>query len=164
MKILEGDGYRDQNNKEANAVAKRLYQEAVELDPNYAMAHVGLARSLRMDWYLGASESLKDALSNAMKSAEKAIELDNSSAEAHATLSLIFVNMRQHDKAIEAGERAVTLNPNSAMALYTLGLCLNYSYRSEEALPLLRQAIRLNPFVPGYYQPFWYRLPRNRKV
>ncbi len=39
LKVLEADGYRTQNNKEANAVAKRLSQEAVELDPNYPMAH-----------------------------------------------------------------------------------------------------------------------------
>ena len=154
LKILEADGYRNQNNREANAVAKRLYQEAVELDPNYAMAHIGLARSLRMDWYFGPRESLKDALSKAMESAERAIELDNSSAEAHATLSTIFVNLRQHDRAIEVGGRAVTLNPDSAMALYALGMSLNYSWRSEEALLLLRQAIRLNPFVPGYYHHF----------
>jgi adenylate cyclase len=154
LKVLEGDGYRNQNNKEANTVATRLYQEAVELDPNYAMAYIGLARSLRMHWYFGHSESLKEALSQAMESAEKAIELDNSSAEAHAALSTIFVNMRQHDRAIEFGERAVTLGPSSAMALYALGMSLNYSWRSEEALPLLRQAIRLNPFVPGYYHHF----------
>jgi adenylate cyclase len=154
LKVLEADGYRNQNNKEANAVAKRLYQEAVELDPNYAMAHIGLARSLRMDWYFGPREALEEALSKAMESAEKAIELDDSSAEAHAALSSIFVNMRQHDRAIEVGERAVTLDPNSAMALYALGMSLNYSWKSEEALPLLRQAIRLNPFVPGYYHHF----------
>ena len=93
-----------------------------------------------------------------MKSAQKAVELDNSSAEAHAALEQYLLMMRQHDKAIEAGERAVTLNPNSAMALYTLAMCLNYSGRSEEALPLLRQAIRLNPFRAGPYRLFAHRL------
>ena len=43
LKVLEADGYRTQSNKEANAVAMRLSQEAVELDPNYPMAHRDLA-------------------------------------------------------------------------------------------------------------------------
>jgi len=154
LKLLEGNVYRYQNNKEANAVAKRLYQEALALDPNYTMAYICLARAHGLDVWLGASESPKETLSNAMKLAQKAIELDNSSAEAHATLSFIFLAMRQHDKAIEVGERAVALDPDNAMAVFTLGISLNYSWRSEEALPLLRQALRLNPFVPNYYHHF----------
>jgi adenylate cyclase len=154
LKVLEGDGYRNKSNKEANAVAIRLYQEAVELDPNYAMAYVGLARAYGFAVWLGASESPKETLSNAMKSAQQAIELDNSSADAHAALASVFLVMRQYDKAVEVGERAVTLNPDSAMALYTLGACLNYSERGEEALPLFKRAIRLNPFVPRYYHLF----------
>jgi tetratricopeptide (TPR) repeat protein len=154
LKVLEGDGYRNQNNKEANAVAERLYQEAVDLDPNYPMANIGLARAIGLDVLFGVGKSPEETLSNAMRWAQKAVELDNSLAEAYAAVSSNFVFMRQHDKAIEAGERAVMLDPNSAMALYTLGMCLNYSYRSEEALPLLKQAIRLNPFVPRYYHHF----------
>ena len=151
LKSMECDGYRDQNNKDANAVAKRLCQEATELDPNYAMPHVGLARCWVGDLYFAASESPKETLTKAMKSAEKAIELDNSLAEAHAAMSLVLVMLRHYDTAIEARERAVSLNPNSAIALYTLALCLNYSYRSEEALPLVQKAVRLNPLVPRYY-------------
>ncbi len=46
LKVLEAAGYRNQINKEANAVAKRLLQEAVRLDPNYAMAHIDLSFTL----------------------------------------------------------------------------------------------------------------------
>ncbi|ABK16877.1 adenylate/guanylate cyclase domain-containing protein [Syntrophobacter fumaroxidans] len=154
LKVLEGEWYRNQNNKEANNVAKRLYHEAVELDPAYAMAYVGLARAQGFDVWLGASKSPKETLADAMKSARKAIELDDSSAEANAAASAVLVAMREHEKAIEVGERAVTLNPNSANALYTLGMVLNYAGRSEEALPLLRQAVRFNPVVPKYYHHF----------
>ena len=75
---------------------------------------------------------------------QKAVELDNSSAEAQAAVSHVFLLMHQYDKAIESGERAVKINPNSARALYFLALALNCSFRNEEALPLLRQAIVLN--------------------
>ena len=154
LKVLEGDGYMRQYNKETNAVAVRLYLEAIELDTNYAMAHTRLSRTYTTDVYLRPAESSEEKLSNAVKSAQKAIELDSSSAEAHAALSYAFLTMRQHDKAIEVGERAVRLNPNSASALFTLSQSLHYSGRWEDALPLLRQAIRLNPWVPIFYTYF----------
>ena len=46
LKVLEADGYGYQSNKEANAVAQRLLQEAVRLDPNYAQAHIYLSGML----------------------------------------------------------------------------------------------------------------------
>jgi adenylate cyclase len=152
LKLLEGFGYGIQGTKEANAEAKRLHQEAIALDPNWAMPYAYLADRVYMDLFLGASESPKETLSNAMKLAQKAVELDNSSAEAHAAVSEILLGMRQHDKAIEAGERAVTLNPNNHWANANLAHCLFYAGRSEESLLFSRQAIRLNPFRLGVYR------------
>jgi adenylate cyclase len=151
LKVLEAAGYGYEMNKEANAVAKRLLQEAVRLDPNYAQAHIYLSIALAREVWLGASESPQEMLSNAMKSAQRAFELDNSSAEAQAAVSRVFLLSRQHDKAIETAERAVRLDPNSAIANHFLAMALNYSFRNEEAFPLIRQGIRLNPFYPNLY-------------
>jgi len=151
LKVVEGDGYYYQYNKKGNAVATRLYREALELDPNYTTAYIRLSLALTGSVYYGNSESPKETLSNAMKLAQKAVELDSSSAEAHAVVGWVFLWMRQHDKAIEFGKRAVSLDPNITWALHTLASSLAASWRGEEALPLLRQAIRLNPFVPNYY-------------
>jgi adenylate cyclase len=151
LKVVEGDGYYYQDNKEGNNVAMRLYREALELDPKYALAYTRLSRALWRNVIYGASESPQETLSNAMKLAQKAVELDSSSAEAHAAVSVISVQMHQDDKAIEFGERAVRINPNSSLALWALAFSLSNSERGEEALPLIRQAIRVNPFVPSYY-------------
>ena len=115
------------------------------------MAHSYLSGILGQEVWLGASESPQETLSNAMKEAQRAIELDNSSAEAQAAVGHVFLLLRQHDKAIESGERAVRLDPNNARAIVFLAMSLNYSFRNEEAIPLLRQAIRLNPFFPQLY-------------
>jgi len=154
LRVLEADWFRLQNNKEANAMAIRLSHEAVELDPNYPMAHRALALTLLNDALFGASKSPEETLSNAMKSAQKAVELDSSGAVVYATLGAVFLWMRQHDKAIDVAERAVALDPNSPTALHVLAMCLNYSFRSEEALPLERQAVRLNPFSTPIYHHF----------
>jgi adenylate cyclase len=151
LDVLEAAGYRYQHTKETTAVAKRLLEEAVSLDPNYAMAHTDLANTIAMEVWTMASESPEETLAKAMKEAQRAVELDNSSAEAQAAVSHVFLLLHQYDKAIESGEQAVKLNPNSARALYFLALALNCSFRPEEALPLLRQAIVLNPFFPQEY-------------
>jgi adenylate cyclase len=151
MKVLEADAYRYQMNQEANVVAKRLLQEALRLDPNYPLAHIDLSCALAADVWLGASESPRETLAQAMKEAQRAVELDSSSVEAQAAVSYILLMLHQHDQAIEAGERAVKLNPNSLYALIALALPLIYSFRCEEALPFIRQAIRLDPLYPQTY-------------
>jgi adenylate cyclase len=154
LKVLEGFWYINQSNKEANMVAKRLYSEAIELDPNYVEPYVLLAASYMLDLWYGASESPKETLSNEMKMAQKAVALDNSNASAQAALSHVLLMMRQHDKAIEAGERALKLDPNDPGAMHSLAIALNCSWRAEEALPLLRQGVRLNPFFSGINRQF----------
>jgi adenylate cyclase len=151
LNVLEATGYRNQHTKETTAVAKRLLEEAVRLDPNYAMAHTDLANTTAMELWTGASQSPQETLAKAMKSAQRAVELDSTSAEAQAAVSHVYLLSHQHDKAIEVGERAVSLNPNSARALFFLALALNHSFRGEEALPVLRQAILLNPMFPQQY-------------
>jgi adenylate cyclase len=152
LKVLEGSGYHRQYNKESEAKAIRLYREAIALDPHYSQAYYSLSFALANTVLFGASESPKETLSEAMKSAQKAVQLDNSSAEARAAVSNAFLMMRQYDKAIEAAERDVKLNPNSSSALGQLAQCLVWTWRGEEALPVVRQAIRLNPFVPSQYR------------
>ncbi len=154
LKVSEAAWYRNQNNKGANAVSKRLLEEAVRLDPNYITAHIALSYTLAKEVWLGASESPRETLANAMKEANRAIELDSSSADAQAAASNVFLLLHQNDKAIEVAERAVKLNPNSGSANFFLATALNYSFRSEEALPLLRQIIRSNPFSPAAYYQF----------
>jgi adenylate cyclase len=154
LKVLEAAWYRDQSNKEANAVSKRLLQEALRLDPNYASAHIALSYTLAREVWLCSSESPQETLSDAMKEAQRAIELDNSSAEAKTAVSNVFLLLHQHDKAIEVAQQAVRLNPDSVSAIFFLAMSLNYSFRSEEALPLFRQIIRLSPFVPAFYFQF----------
>jgi adenylate cyclase len=151
LEVLEGVWYRYKGNKEANAVALRLLEEAVRLDPNYAEAHSELADTLSTEVWLGASESPQETLAQAMREAQRAVELDSSSSDAQAAVSQILLLLHQHDKAIEAAERAVRLDPNNARAIYFIALSLNYSFRGKEALPWLQQAIRLNPLIPYFH-------------
>jgi adenylate cyclase len=104
-----------------------------------------------MDVLYGSSKSPRDSLAKGLKLTQKALALDDSSADAHSWLGFVYTMMRQHDKGVDEAERAVALNPNFADAYNRLGLVLRFTGRPEEAIPALKKAIRLNPFPPGVY-------------
>jgi adenylate cyclase len=135
--------------KEKSVLARRLAQEAVHLDPNYSEAYRELAATYVLDVYLGMSKSPRESLKRAVELSQKAIALDNSNAHAHSLLAVIYLLLRQHDKAVAAVERAHELEPNSPQALYRYGHVLWAVGRWEEALPFYEEAMRLNPIPPN---------------
>ena len=144
-KYFEADFYLSQFNKEANIKAKQLFEEAINLEPEYFGAYAGLAYAHFMDVHLGLSSSPRESLGKAVKLCKKAITLDESQDMPHRILGHIYAISRKFDKAIAEGELAIALNPNSAMAYKTLGRTLNYAGRPEEAIDLLKKGVRLNP-------------------
>ncbi len=138
-------------NKEANAQARGLLEEAIALDPEYPRLYVGLAMTHIMDVWFSTTESNEQSLARAFELAQKAISLDDSNAAAYSTLGWVYAMKRQYDKAIAECERAVSLSPNSADNLMRLGLVLTWAGRAEEGTKYLQQAIRLYPFPPASY-------------
>ena len=151
LKYLQSMVTVRQFNIESNALAKQLAQEAIALDPEYAMAYRALSTAHQMDVWLGTSKSPKQSKAKAMELLQKAIELDPTYAEAHGHLGFVFSMMGEHDKAVAKAEQAVTLNPNSAYAHMVLGHTLRFAGRHEEAIPEYKKAIRLNPMPPTNY-------------
>ena len=130
------------------AEAIDYFQQAVELDPDYALAWVGLADSQYL--YMLYSGMLRDAEDEAyleMKVAlDHAFELNDSLGEAYATLA-VFHRMRNRDSvAAEAAfKQALELNPNYATAHQWYGSILNSLGRPEESLIQRRKAQELDP-------------------
>ena len=151
LKYLQSMVTVRQFNIESNALAKQLAQEAIALDPEYAMAYRALSTAHQMDVWLGTSKSPKQSKAKAMELLQKAIELDPTYAEAHGHLGFVFSMMGEHDKAVAKAEQAVALNPNSAYAHMVLGHTLRFAGRHEEAIPEYKKAIRLNPMPPTNY-------------
>ena len=151
IKYLQAIDKISQFNRESNALGKQLAQEAIALDPEYAMAYGALHRTHVVDVWLGTSKSPKQSIAKAMELIQKAIELDATYAEAHGHLGFLFSMIGKHDKAVAKGEQAVALNPNSAYAHMILGHTLRFAGRWEEAIPEYKKAIRLNPIPPTNY-------------
>jgi adenylate cyclase len=149
IKYLQAQDYWYRANKEANLQARKLVEEAIALDPEYANAYNLLAATHTLDVYLGSSKSPRKSLKEASKLAQKAIALDESYPNPYGLLANIYGLQRQHEKAIAQAERMVALAPNTADSYWFLGMQLFYGDRKEEAVQSLEKLIRLDPKAPA---------------
>jgi tetratricopeptide (TPR) repeat protein len=128
----------------ALAEAERLFREALELDPAFALAHVGLADVLRMQHeYSGVP--LKSALAQAEPTVARALALDPNSADAWASAASIELQKQQLDRSESMFQRAIGLNPNLAAARHWYSMLLRDSGRLDESLAQIEQAVALDP-------------------
>ncbi len=122
-----------------------FFQKAIDLDPKYALAWFGLAEANR-SLAISSDVLSKDCLPRAKAAAMKALEIDDSLAEAHASLSFALV---WYDWDWAGGEkharRAVALNPNSALARFAHAYVLSYLGRHDEAIAEGARATQLEP-------------------
>ena len=126
--------------------ALNYFQEAIDKDPGFALAYAGLADTyVLLSGYAAASP--KESLPKAKAAAAKALELDNTLGEAHASLAqAVFAYDFDFAKANQEFQRAIELNPNYATAhqwyaesgLAALG-------RFDEAIAEIKRALELDP-------------------
>ncbi len=121
------------------------FRRAIDIDPTYALAYAGLADSYNMRGSYGHAPP-KDVMPRAKAAAVKALEIDSTLAEAHASLGYAYAT---YDWDWKAGEReykrAIELNPNYATAHHWYGLYLTTMGRSDEAVDELERARVLDP-------------------
>jgi DNA-binding winged helix-turn-helix (wHTH) protein/tetratricopeptide (TPR) repeat protein len=128
--------------------ALTLFEQALVLDPDYAMAHAGLAST----YLLMASTALlrplpvDEAMPMARRAAQRAITLDEGLAEAWAALGRVKMEYDWDWDGAEADlAHAVALNPSSVEALGTFGQFLSAMGRHDEAVEAMERARRLDP-------------------
>jgi TolB-like protein/Tfp pilus assembly protein PilF len=120
------------------------YDEAIAKDPGYALAYVGLADSHLLLSAYGAI-SPKESVPPARAALKKALELDDSLAQAHASSGLLATIELDVNRAISELERAIQLNPNYATAHHWLALPLMGIGQSDRAIIEAKRAIELDP-------------------
>jgi len=131
------------------AEAAGYFQRAVELDPEYALAYVGLADTYMLLGDYGAW-SLDEMLSKAEPALDKALELNDQLAEAYASMGAIKTKTGEYAEAEAAHLRAIELDPNYATTYHWYGdLLVTYLHRFEEAVPLLERAREIDPLSPS---------------
>jgi len=147
---LRGSDYFFRFTKEANAQAREMFERAIDLDPEYALAHSLLGLTHWMEWSFGWSRD-PQSLDRAFELAQRATSLDDSVSVAHSLLGKVHLWKKQHGQAIAELEKTIALNPNYADGLAGLGEILYFAGRPEEAIGLIKKAMRLNPKYPVWY-------------
>lgn len=121
------------------------FREAIDLDPLFALAYVGLADSYILQSLYGAKPA-QDVMPKARAAANKALEIDSQLAEAHASLALVKFLFEYDWAGAEDGfKQALELKPNYATAQQWYGNYLTMAGRHEEAMAALQRASELDP-------------------
>ena len=147
---LRGLDYYFRFTKDAHAQALKMFEKAIELDPEYALAYSWLGLTHLHRWTHGWNRDPK-VRDLAFDLAQKALDLDDSLSEPHRIMGDIYLYKKQHEKAIAERKRSVSLNPNNADAIAGLGEAFIYNGQLEEGITLIEKAIRLNPHHHAYY-------------
>ena len=180
---LKGQFYAHKGGRNNVLQAIDYFNKAIEKDPNYALAYAALA--LTYDSYplyniappaeyrpkakaaairaVELDDSLAEAhvasghfQANAEQEFRRAIELNPNYAEAHHALCILLPYSKRFDEAIAEGRKAQELDPSSAVITTSLGAAHAFARRPDEAIEILRRAHEMDPtlYVPLGYLGF----------
>ena len=144
---LKGRYYWNERSREALEKAIKYFEEAIKRDPRFALAYSGLADSYRVlvdHGYLAPSEGSPKA----KEAARKALELDETLAEAHTSLASILSLQWDWCGAEEEFAKALRSNPNYATAHHWYSIHLMTVGRLDEAFKEVKIAGELDPLSP----------------
>ena len=142
---LEGLHYWNKRTGKDLSTAIELFNQAIDKDPKYALAYVGLADSYSLLTIFSDARP-RDAFPRAKAAALKALEINETLAEAHNSLAYVYEYYDWNWKAAEAEfKRALALNPNYAMAHYWYGELLGWLGSYEESIQEMKRALELDP-------------------
>lgn len=146
---LKGRYYLNTRKSENFEKAIQNFQQAIEREPDYALAYAGLSDTYTemSYWSFGLP---KETLPKARSAAQKAIEFDETLSESHSSLGAVAEDY-DWDFALAEKEyvRAVELNPNNAVAFDRYGGFLCEQKRFREGLAKLERAAELDPLSLG---------------
>ncbi|MCM3869660.1 MAG: winged helix-turn-helix domain-containing protein [Pyrinomonadaceae bacterium] len=142
---LKGRYFLYKMTEESLKKSVECFDQAIEKDPNYALAYAGLADSYVLASFLSMA-SPAESYGKAKTAATRALEIDKDLAEAHATLGLILIWYEWDWPAGEAEfKRAIELSPNYAMSHQGYGRALAIVGRFDESLAEMKRAQELDP-------------------
>ena len=141
--------------------AVALMEQAVALDPDFALGHAGLADARLMHAHYGgvALDSLRRAYDRTRQAATRALELDPELPEPHATLGWVaMVDELDWTEAENRLRRSLELNASYAQGWDWLADVLGAQGRAAEAISAMRRAVELDPFSPLMHRDLGWQL------
>ncbi len=130
--------------------AEEMYNQSLEIDPNFARAHLGLAWANFQKLLFGGAPP-EQALAKMLQEATIAANLDPQDGETHAALASAYSLMHDDTKMDIETDRALILAPNNADILLLTSYFLVQQGKADAAVANINRALSLNPAYP-----FWY--------
>jgi TolB-like protein len=147
--LLRGIEHLRAYGDDENRRARELFENAISLDPRFALAHAYFALALLLEHgFDSATDEIKE---RALNSARTAVRLDTREGRCHQFLGQVYLLRGEYDLALSHFERTFALNPNDANATAHRGYALAIVGCAEEGIELIRRAMYLNPLHPGWY-------------
>lgn len=137
------------NKRTADGIKKAIeqFQQATERDPNYALGYVGLADCYILQELVVDAPSAK-ILPKARAAVDRALQIDDSLAEAHTSSARIYQSQWRWAEAEEEFKRAISLNPNYPTAHLWFAVYLRIGQQFDEAMRENKRAQELDPLSP----------------
>ncbi|MEO6006044.1 MAG: TIR domain-containing protein [Opitutus sp.] len=146
--VLEGRHFWNLRNAEGFAKGEAAFAKAIELDPEFAQAHAGLADVIVTRSIFQSYGGLNRVdVSKAREEAQRALQLDPSLAEVYPSLGATLMWEGRTVEAEQQFQKPLALNPNYALAHHWYAIFLEHQGRLEEALAEIDQAIQLDPLA-----------------
>jgi Flp pilus assembly protein TadD len=137
------------NKRTADRLRKAIeqFQQAIDRDPNYALSYVGLADCyLVLEEYAGTPAS--ETLPKAKTAADRALQIDDSLAEAHTSAAFVDQSLWHWAEAEEEYKRAISLNPNYPTAHHWFSLYFRAKRQFDDSMREINWAQELDPLSP----------------
>jgi len=161
VKIMEASKHADRFTLEDFNIARQLLEEAISICPENPIGYFRLGIVYRLGSILDKTISHQEALEKAKDLIQKALTIDDTLAEAHIVLCIMYRSEREHEKSIAEGKRAVELYPSGSTAYKQYGAALLFAGQPGKAIPLIQKAIRLNPNADAFTFVFLGHAFRN---
>jgi len=154
---LHGLAFLNDFSEANNLRAKQMFERAVELDPDYARGHAGLAFTYHRDIQFEFSALNDETLPRVVESARRAVRLDVNDPIAHFILGVALLRTGEHEAGLAQSIRSAELNPNYAHAHNVIGIALTLLGRPEDGFLHFDRALAVSPNDPRLNLIFTYR-------
>lgn len=141
---LKGKSYYQTNKPEDLQFAERMFEKALEIDPNLAHAHSGLS-DLYVFQYMAYYDRSEEKLEKARKEAFRAIEISPELPEAYRSLGRCYMFMGEYDKAEISLLKTIELNPKFALGYRTLGWLKEDIGDHDKAIEWAKMSLKFAP-------------------
>jgi adenylate cyclase len=140
--------------RDTNIEGRKLFKQAIALDPKYARAYANVALSYSVDIAFGWSTSPDEDIAQALSYADQAFALDETVRQVPFARSTVFMRQGRLDESLTEIRKAIKLDPNYADAYARMGEILVFLGKAEEGKLVIEKSMQLNPHHAFLYKWF----------